>query len=111
MFDYLSPSYADVNSTVSAFPGGINRWQLQDDNSGLSLLAQHMGTVDTMSALFVLYTSTQGFVIMALIVRLMVILSAQKRLSVITSTIVKASPEIAAEILGSNPEAGGFTFK
>lgn len=70
-------------------PGGPGRWTLADDSTGLDSMAAIYATMDTMSDQLTLFTTLQGLTLMLLILRLIRVLSAQKRLSILTTTAVK----------------------
>lgn len=54
---------------------------------GLETLGKTFGNIETMSSLLSAYTILQGIIFLLLILRLMVLLSAQKRMAVITATL------------------------
>jgi len=70
-------------------PGAAGRWTLPDVNTGLDSMAAMYAAVDTMSNQIVLFTTLQGITMQMLILRLIRVLSAQKRLSILTSTTLK----------------------
>lgn len=76
-------------STYANVSGGPGRWTLPDDNTGLDSMAAIYATVNTMADQISLFTTLQGLTLLLLILRLIGLLSAQKRLSILTSTAVK----------------------
>lgn len=76
-------------STYASKPGGPGRWTLADDSTGLDSMAVIYATMDTMSDQLTLFTTLQGLTLLLLILRLLRILSAQKRLSILTTTAVQ----------------------
>ena len=70
-------------------PGGPGRWTLPDVETGLDSMAAVYSAVDTMSNQITLFTTLQGITLQLLILRLIKILSAQKRLSILTKTTIK----------------------
>ena len=76
-------------STYASKPGGPGRWTLADDTTGLDSMAAIYATIDAMSDQLTLFTTLQGLTLLLLILRLIRILSAQKRLSILTTTAVK----------------------
>jgi len=70
-------------------PGAAGRWALPDVNTGLDSMAAMYAAVDTMSNQIVLFTTLQGITMQMLILRLIRVLSAQKRLSILTNTTLK----------------------
>ncbi|KAL0024068.1 hypothetical protein WJX79_002467 [Trebouxia sp. C0005] len=81
-------------STYGEVPGAAGRWTLSDVNTGLDSMAAMYAAVNTMSNQIVLFTTLQGITMQMLILRLIRVLSAQKRLSILTSTAIKALPWI-----------------
>ena len=77
-----SSSYAQV-------PGGPGRWTLNTSATGLDSMAHMYSTVSLLADDMTLYTTLQGITMQLLIIRLIRILSAQKRLSILTSTAIK----------------------
>ena len=55
-------------------------------------MAAMYAAVDSMSNQIVLFTTLQGITMQLLILRLIRVLSAQKRLSILTSTTIKVAP-------------------
>ena len=76
-------------STYGEVPGGPGRWTLLDVHTGLDSMAAVYASVNTMADQITLYTTLQGITLQLLIIRLIRILSAQKRLSILTSTAIK----------------------
>ncbi|DBA96111.1 TPA: hypothetical protein ACH3X1_001605 [Trebouxia sp. C0004] len=90
------PSTYNVSapSTYTQVPGGAGRWTLPDVNTGLDSMAAMYTQADKMADEMTLYTTLQGITMQLLILRLIKVLSAQKRLSILTTTAVKAIPWI-----------------
>lgn len=80
---------ASAPSTHGEVPGGAGRWTLTDVNTGLDSMAAMYTKADSMANDFTLYTTLQGITMQLLILRLIKVLSAQKRLSILTTTAVK----------------------
>ena len=78
-------------STSASVAGGPGRWTLADDSRGLDSMAAMYATVNTMASQITLFTTLQGLTLLLLILRLVKLLSAQKRLSILTTTAVKVS--------------------
>ena len=76
-------------STWGQVPGGAGRWTLPDVNTGLDSMAEVYTQADKMADEMTLYTTVQGITMQLLILRLIKVLSAQKRLSILTTTSVK----------------------
>ncbi len=76
-------------STYGEVAGGAGRWTLADVNTGLDSMAAMYGQADSMANAFTLYTTLQAITMQLLILRLTKVLSAQKRLSILTTTAVK----------------------
>ena len=76
-------------STYAQVPGGAGRWTLPDVNTGLDSMAEMYTQADKMADEITLYTTLQGITMQLLILRLIKVLSAQKRLSILTTTAVK----------------------
>ncbi|KAG1675992.1 hypothetical protein FOA52_014236 [Chlamydomonas sp. UWO 241] len=74
--------------------GTAGRWRLPADTSGLEGVARLVSRVDTMYTIYVLYYFLQGFVLLGLIVRLIMYLSFQRRLSIIGGTLAALVPEL-----------------
>ena len=82
-------------STYASVAGGPGRWTLADDSRGLDSMAAMYATVNTMASQITLFTTLQGLTLLLLILRLISFLSAQKRLSILTTTAVKVSIHVA----------------
>ena len=78
-----------MNGSYAQVPGGPGRWTLANVETGLDNMAEMHGTVDRLANGLTLYTTLQGITMQLLILRLIKILSAQKRLSILTSAAVK----------------------
>ena len=76
-------------STYAQVPGGAGRWTLPDINTGLDSMAEMYTQADKMADEITLYTTLQGITMQLLILRLIKVLSAQKRLSILTTTAMK----------------------
>ena len=70
-------------------PGDAGRWTLPDVNTGLDGVAEMYSQTDNMADGLTLYTTLQGITMQMLTLRLIKVLSAQKRLSILTTTAVK----------------------
>ncbi|KAK9817290.1 hypothetical protein WJX72_012291 [[Myrmecia] bisecta] len=93
----VAKQYAKADNSTFGWasqPGELGRWSLPDDNTGLNELGAIYFLADKMTDLLTLYNFLQGMVLLLLLVRLLRVLSAQKRLSLITSVLVKVAPEI-----------------
>ena len=75
------------HSTAPA-PGSAGRWRLKDDLSGLEGMAAMMYRIQLMYNAYTLYYLLQGFVLVGIMIRLIMYISFQKRLSVIGGTLV-----------------------
>ena len=82
---------ASAVSTYGEVPGAAGRWTLADVDTGLDSMAAMYAAVDSMSNQIVLFTTLQGITMQLLILRLIRVLSAQKRLSILTSTTIKVA--------------------
>lgn len=82
-------SAVSAPSTWGQVPGGAGRWTLPDVNTGLDSMAEVYTRADKMADEMTLYTTVQGITMQLLILRLIKVLSAQKRLSILTTTSVK----------------------
>ena len=82
-------SAVSAPSTYGEVPGGAGRWTLADDSAGLNSMAAMYASVNTMSNQITLFTTLQGITLQLLIMRLIRVLSAQKRLSILPSTGIK----------------------
>ncbi|DBA80580.1 TPA: hypothetical protein ACH3X1_007841 [Trebouxia sp. C0004] len=91
-----NPSTYNVSapSTWAEVPGGAGRWTLPDVDTGLNSMADMYNVADSMATKITLYTTLQGITMQLLILRLIRVLSAQKRLSILTTTAVKVMPWI-----------------
>ena len=78
----MGGSYAQV-------AGGPGRWTLESTETGLDSMAEMYSTVNLLANDMTLYTTLQGITMQLLIMRLIRVLSAQKRLSILTSTALK----------------------
>ena len=76
-------------SAWAEIPGGAGRWTLSDVDAGLDDMAEIYSQADKMADKLTLYTTLQGITMQMLILRLIKVLSAQKRLSILTTTAVK----------------------
>ena len=76
-------------STYAQVPGGAGRWTLPDVSTGLDSMADMYTQADKMANEMTLYTTLQGITMQLLILRLIKVLSAQKRLSILTTTAMK----------------------
>lgn len=76
-------------STWADVPGGAGRWTLADIHTGLDSMAEVYSLADKMADELTLYTTVQGITMQMLILRFIKVLSAQKRLSILTTTAVK----------------------
>ncbi|KAL0020782.1 hypothetical protein WJX79_001465 [Trebouxia sp. C0005] len=81
-------------STYAQVPGGAGRWTLPDVNTGLDSMAEMYAQADKMADEMTLYTTLQGITLQLLILRLIKVMSAQKRLSILTTTAIKVIPWI-----------------
>ncbi|KAG1660944.1 hypothetical protein FOA52_005525, partial [Chlamydomonas sp. UWO 241] len=70
------------------------RWRLPANVTGLENAAKLASRVDEMYTIYVLYYFLQGFVLLGLIVRLIMYLSFQRRLSIIGGTLAALVPEL-----------------
>ncbi|KAG1670027.1 hypothetical protein FOA52_011183 [Chlamydomonas sp. UWO 241] len=75
-------------------PGTAGRWRLPADMTGLENAAKLASRADEMYTIYVLYYFFQGFVLLGLILRLIMHLSFQRRLSIIGGTLVALVPEL-----------------
>ena len=82
---------SDVNDIYAQVPGGPGRWTLAGVEGGLEAMADMYSTVNTLANDMTLYTTLQGITMQLLILRLIKVLSAQKRLSILTTTAIKVS--------------------
>ena len=82
-------SAVSAPSTWAEVPGGAGRWTLSDVDTGLNSMADMYTAADSMATQITLYTTLQGITMQLLILRLIRVLSAQKRLSILTTTAVK----------------------
>ena len=80
---------ASSDSAWAQIPGAAGRWTLPDIPTGLDSMAAMYTQADTMANQITLFTTLQGITLQLLIIRLIRILSAQKRLSILTSTAIK----------------------
>jgi len=78
-------------STYGEVPGGAGRWTLPDVNIGLNSMADMYTQAERMANEVTLYATLQGITMHLLILRLIKLLSAQKRLSILTTTAVKVT--------------------
>ncbi len=76
-------------SAYAQVPGSAGRWTLPDVNTGLDGMAEMYTQADRLADEMTLYTTLQGITMQLLILRLIKVLSAQKRLSILTTTAVK----------------------
>ena len=86
---FCSASAVSDSSIWAEQPGGAGRWTLPDVNTGLDGMAEIYSQADKMANELTLYTTLQGITMQMLILRLIKVLSAQKRLSILTATAVK----------------------
>ena len=84
-------SAVSAPSTWAEVPGDAGRWTLPDVDTGLNSMADMYTAADIMATRITLYTTLQGITMQLLILRFIRVLSAQKRLSILTTTAVKAS--------------------
>ena len=82
-------SAVSAPSTWAEVPGGAGRWTLSDVDTGLNSMADMYTAADSMATQITLFTTLQGITMQLLILRLIRVLSAQKRLSILTTTAVK----------------------
>ena len=85
----LVPAVSSVDSSYAQVPGGPGRWTLNTTETGLQGMAEMYSTVSLLADDMTLYTTLQGITMQLLIIRLIRILSAQKRLSILTTTAIK----------------------
>ncbi len=84
-----SLSNGTVDPAVAAIsPGFAGRWQLGEDLSPLKAMASMATRVNRMYSTYVTYYMVQGLVLIGLLIRLIMYLAFQKRLSVIGGTLV-----------------------
>ena len=83
-------------------PGNAGRWTLPDVNTGLDSMAAMYSQADKMADGLTLYTTLQGITMQMLILRLIKVLSAQKRLSILTTTAVKVGCSSTNDSRNSN---------
>lgn len=81
---------SNPDDSYAQIPGGAGRWTLIPEETGLENMAQMYHTVSLLANDITLYTTLQGITMQLLIIRLIRVLSAQKRLSILTSTAIKA---------------------
>ena len=87
----MASAESAVNGSYSQVPGGPGRWTLPTVGTGLDDMADMYSTVSLLADDMTLYTTLQGITMQLLIIRLIRILSAQKRLSILTTTAVKVA--------------------
>lgn len=80
---------SDVTSSYAEIAGGPGRWTLTPIETGLGNMAEMYSTVNQLANEMTLYNTLQGITMQLLILRLIRVLSAQKRLSILTSTAIK----------------------
>lgn len=97
---------SDLDDSYAQTPGGPGRWTLATDETGLENMANVYHTVSLLANDITLYTTLQGITMQLLIIRLIRVLSAQKRLSILTSTAIKVCclpvgnvTQLSAEVL------------
>lgn len=83
---------SDANDSYAQVPGGPGRWTLTTDKTGLDSMSQMYSTVNQLANDMTLYTTLQGITMQLLIIRLIRVLSAQRRLSILTTTAIKVGP-------------------
>ena len=80
-----------VADSYGQVPGGPGRWTLVGVEGGLESMADMYSTANTLANDMTLYTTLQGITMQLLILRLIKVLSAQKRLSILTTTAIKVT--------------------
>ena len=89
--------FADSSvSTYAQVPGGPGRWSLPDVNTGLDNMAEVYSRANNMANQITLFATLQGITLQLLIFRLIKVLSAQRRLSILTTTAVRVRLYIAS---------------
>ena len=87
-----------LSSAVPAAPpppaGAPGRWTLAEDLSGLRGMATMFERMQHMYNIYVLYYMLQGVILIGLMIRLLMYISFQKRLSVIGGTIARSLPDL-----------------
>ena len=87
-----------LSSAVPAAPpppaGAPGRWTLAEDLSGLRDMATMFERMQHMYNIYVLYYMLQGVILIGLMIRLLMYISFQKRLSVIGGTIARSLPDL-----------------
>ncbi|KAG2454830.1 hypothetical protein HYH02_000662 [Chlamydomonas schloesseri] len=83
-----------ANNSTAAPAGDAGRWRLAADATPLQQAAEMFSRVDSMYQTLVLYGFLQGLVLAMLVVRWLLYLSFQPRLSIISGTIVMALPDL-----------------
>ena len=95
---YLLPfRVANVSATAPSRPpppGIAGRWRLPEDLSGMGGLSRMLARVNQMNSLFVIYELLQGLVLLGLMIRLIMQLSFQRRISVIGGTLVRGHSQL-----------------
>ena len=82
-------------------PGMAGRWRLPEDRaSGLDAMAAMMLRMQQMYSTYVLYYTLQALVLVGLMVRLIMYISFQRRLSVIGGTLVSSRSDLGVRTLG-----------
>mmetsp|Transcript_8258 Transcript_8258/g.24923 ORF Transcript_8258/g.24923 Transcript_8258/m.24923 type:complete len:2121 (-) Transcript_8258:1576-7938(-) len=81
-------------SRAAPSAGSADRWRLPANMSGLEACSSMLSRVDGMYNTYVTYYFLQGFVLIMLVVRLIMYLSFQRRLSVIGGTLAAFVPEL-----------------
>ena len=85
---------------MGVWQGGPGRWTLADDSRGLDSMAAMYAIVNTTASQITLFTTLQGLTLLLLILRLISFLSAQKRLSILTTTAVKVCGRACMHMIG-----------
>lgn len=97
-----------MNGNYAQVPGGAGRWTLTTVETGLDNMAEMYSTVNQLANDLTVYTTLQGITMQLLILRLIRVLSAQKRLSILTSTTVKV--DFAVALYGITVTTGYIRF-
>ena len=84
--------YAGLASP-SPIPGGRGRWSLPEDLSGLESMTSMLHAVDVMSRTWSIYTYLQAVVLLILILRLIILMSFQPKLAIISGTLALMVPD------------------
>jgi hypothetical protein len=96
------PAFADNRTGIGAagaryvdpFKPAYNRWELENDESGIEALGEMILTINELSDFLVLYFCVQGIALLLMVARLLKLFDFQKHLDITVKTLARSGIDI-----------------